>query len=33
MTNDVDYDALIPNNVALADDSRVERALECWHPG
>jgi benzoyl-CoA 2,3-epoxidase subunit B len=30
---DVDYDALIPNNVALAEDPKVQRALESWHPG
>lgn len=29
----VDYDGLIPNNVALADDRRVKKALESWHPG
>ena len=29
----VDYDALIPNNVGLADDPKVRRALEDWHPG
>ena len=30
---DVDYDQRIPNNVGLADDSRLRRALETWHPG
>ncbi len=30
---DVDYDTLIPNNVALADDPGLKRALESWHPG
>ena len=30
---DVDYDTLIPNNVGLADDSKLQRALEKWHPG
>ncbi|MGH8912670.1 MAG: benzoyl-CoA 2,3-epoxidase subunit BoxB [Acidimicrobiia bacterium] len=30
---DVDYDSLIPNNVALADDPGLQRALESWHPG
>jgi benzoyl-CoA 2,3-epoxidase subunit B len=30
---DVDYDSLIPNNVALADDAKLQRALEKWHPG
>ena len=29
----IDYDGLIPNNVGLADDARVRRALETWHPG
>ncbi|MGH3649621.1 MAG: benzoyl-CoA 2,3-epoxidase subunit BoxB [Acidimicrobiia bacterium] len=29
----VDYDSLIPNNVGLADDPRLRRALEKWHPG
>src|SRR6185437_10823873 len=29
----VDYDGLIPNNVALGGDVRVKRALEKWHPG
>src|SRR4026209_2957198 len=29
----VDYDGLIPNNVALGQDVRVQRALEKWHPG
>ena len=29
----VDYDGLIPNNVGLADDPRVRKALETWHPG
>src|SRR5690349_20341977 len=29
----VDYDGLIPNNVALRDDLRVRKALERWHPG
>jgi benzoyl-CoA 2,3-dioxygenase component B len=34
MTMDsVDYDGLIPNNVALGEDPRVKRALEKWHPG
>ena len=30
---DVSYDTLIPNNVSLADDRRVLKALEKWHPG
>src|SRR6187200_698920 len=29
----VDYNGLIPNNVALGQDVRVKRALEKWHPG
>jgi benzoyl-CoA 2,3-dioxygenase component B len=29
----IDYDGLIPNNVGLADDPRVRKALETWHPG
>jgi benzoyl-CoA 2,3-epoxidase subunit B len=29
----VDYAGLIPNNVDLANDTRVKRALEKWHPG
>ncbi len=28
----VDYDTLIPNNVGLATDRRVLKALEQWHP-
>jgi benzoyl-CoA 2,3-epoxidase subunit B len=31
--NAVDYNGLIPNNVGLADDLRVRKALETWHPG
>jgi benzoyl-CoA 2,3-dioxygenase component B len=30
---DVDYDSLIPNNVGLAADPKLQRALEKWHPG
>ena len=30
---EVDYDALIPNNVGLAQDPKLQRALETWHPG
>jgi benzoyl-CoA 2,3-dioxygenase component B len=30
---DVDYDALIPNNVGLAQDPKLQRALETWYPG
>ncbi|MCX7383778.1 MAG: benzoyl-CoA 2,3-epoxidase subunit BoxB [Alphaproteobacteria bacterium] len=29
----VDYDGLIPNNVGLADDPSLRKALETWHPG
>ncbi len=29
----VDYTTKIPNNVGLADDARVLKALEQWHPG
>ncbi len=29
----VDYNGLIPNNVALGEDVRVKHALEKWHPG
>ena len=29
----VDYTTKIPNNVNLADDQRVLKALEQWHPG
>lgn len=29
----IDYDGLIPNNVNLATDQRVRKALETWHPG
>jgi len=29
----VSYDDLIPNNVALSSDRRLQRALEGWHPG
>ena len=31
--NQIDYDGLIPNNVGLAEDMRVRKALETWHPG
>jgi benzoyl-CoA 2,3-dioxygenase component B len=31
--SDVNYDSLIPNNVGLAQDRRVLKALESWHPG
>ncbi len=33
MTREVDYNERIPNNVELATDPRVKRALEKWHPG
>jgi benzoyl-CoA 2,3-epoxidase subunit B len=29
----VDYDASIPNNVGLAEDPKLQRALDKWHPG
>ncbi len=29
----VDYTTRIPNNVGLAEDARVLKALETWHPG
>lgn len=32
-SNDVSYETSIPNNVGLAEDRRVLRALEQWHPG
>jgi len=32
MPTDIDYDAKIPNNVGLADDRRLQRALEGWQP-
>ncbi|HEX3787784.1 MAG TPA: benzoyl-CoA 2,3-epoxidase subunit BoxB [Pseudonocardiaceae bacterium] len=32
MTQGIDYDAKIPNNVALASDRRLQRALEGWQP-
>lgn len=28
----IDYDSLIPNNVGLAEDRRLQRALESWQP-
>jgi benzoyl-CoA 2,3-epoxidase subunit B len=30
---DVDYSSKIPNNVGLAEDRRILRALEGWYPG
>ncbi|MGW2523856.1 benzoyl-CoA 2,3-epoxidase subunit BoxB [Streptomyces sp. NPDC001617] len=32
MPTAIDYDAKIPNNVGLADDRRLQRALEGWQP-
>lgn len=32
VATNVDYDSLIPNNVGLAEDRRVLKALERWHP-
>ncbi len=32
MSAHVDYSELIPNNVDLASDRRLKRALESWHP-
>jgi len=29
----IDYNERIPNNVALADNRRLQRALEAWQPG
>ena len=29
----VDYSTKIPNNVNLAEDRQVLKALEGWHPG
>lgn len=29
----IDYETKIPNNVQLASDRRLQRALEKWHPG
>jgi benzoyl-CoA 2,3-dioxygenase component B len=33
VTDQVDYRERIPNNVDLAGDARVKKALEKWHPG
>ena len=33
LSMDVDYGTSIPNNIGLADDRRVLKALEKWHPG
>ena len=32
MSAQIDYNQLIPNNVNLASDRRLLRALESWHP-
>ena len=32
MGTKVDYSSLIPNNVGLSSDPRLQRALESWHP-
>ena len=32
-SREVRYDTVIPNNVGLAEDRRVLKALERWHPG
>ena len=32
MTTDVNYDSLIPNNVDLASDAKLKRAMEQWYP-
>ena len=32
MTSTIDYSERIPNNVSLADDRRLQRALESWQP-
>ena len=31
--SNVEYDTIIPNNVGLASDKKVLKALERWHPG
>ena len=33
MSTAVNYDDLIPNNVDLSQDARLNKALEKWHPG
>ncbi len=30
--SEVDYASLIPNNVDLASDAQLKRALEAWYP-
>jgi benzoyl-CoA 2,3-dioxygenase component B len=32
MSTDVNYDSLIPNNVDLASDAKLKRAMEQWYP-
>ena len=32
MLKDVNYDSLIPNNVDLAADAKLRRAMEQWYP-
>ncbi|MEZ5595676.1 MAG: hypothetical protein R3E84_04670 [Pseudomonadales bacterium] len=32
MSGEVSYDTLIPNNVDLSSDRRLQRALEAWQP-
>jgi benzoyl-CoA 2,3-epoxidase subunit B len=32
MTTNINYDELIPNNVNLSSDRKLQRALESWHP-
>ncbi len=32
MATDVNYDSLIPNNVGLAADAKLRRAMERWYP-
>ena len=32
MEAQIDYSQLIPNNVGLSSDRKLQRALESWHP-
>ncbi len=32
MSGNINYDELIPNNINLSSDKRLQRALESWHP-
>ena len=32
MSTDVNYDSLVPNNVDLASDAKLKRAMEQWYP-